>query len=71
MVTVPNRMAELRSQLEAGQPLESIDTTRLFLLQQLDMVIAGREFVEEAARRDDTETEWIKQQWGDATTPII
>lgn len=60
---IPNRLKDVRSELENGRPVSDIDWNRIGLLQTLDMVIAGREFVEEAAAREEAEDEWIRTEW--------
>ena len=52
MITTPNRIVSLRNAIESGEP---IDYHKLNLLVALDMIIAGREFMEEAVRRNE---EW-------------
>lgn len=71
MVTLPNRLRDVREAIENGQPVSSVDWGRVGFLQLLDVAIAGREFVEEAAARDEAENEWIRDQWGSKATPII
>ena len=50
MFTVPDRMREVRSKIEAGQP---VDFQRVTLLQELDMVILGRDYAKESAKRQE------------------
>ena len=50
MLFPPNRVMQARELLEKGEP---VDPKRLALLQALDLVIVGREFVEDAIRRHE------------------
>lgn len=53
MITTPNRLAQIRTALESGQ---AVDFERIAALQAMDLVIAGRQFVEEAAKfQEDTD----------------
>lgn len=49
MITVPNRVKQLRDAIERGEPVTQAKVNRLATLQVLDLVIAGREFVEQAS----------------------
>jgi len=48
MLNVPDRMREVRSKIEAGEP---VDFQRVAQLQELDTVIVGQDYAEEAAQR--------------------
>lgn len=56
MIWTPNRLAGVVEQLERGEP---VDTGRLSALQALDLVIAGREFVQAAVLQNEAEDERI------------
>lgn len=59
MITVPNRVDQLREALERGQ---SLDTRKLARLQMLDLVVAGRQFMEEAVLHQEAEDERIQAE---------
>lgn len=48
MLTVPDRLREVRSNIEAGDP---VDFRRVAQLQKLDIAILGRDYAKEAAQR--------------------
>ncbi len=58
MITTPNRLKEVVEKLEKG---ESVDYGRVATLQMFDLAMAGREFVEDAARFQEAEDERIRE----------
>lgn len=59
MIVMPNRLEQAVAQLERGEP---VDWNRLASLQSLDLVIAGRKFVEEAIQEHERADAAIEQQ---------
>lgn len=59
MITVPNRVVQLRQVIESGEP---VDTHKLATLQMLDLVVAGRQFMEEAVLHQEAEDEQIRAE---------
>ena len=60
MIQVPNRLLEARQALEADKP---VNWKRLADLQALDLVIAGRQFVEEAIRDHEAADERARAEF--------
>lgn len=58
MIMPPNRLAEAVQAIERG---ESVDWNRIALLQPLDLVLAGRKFVEEAIQSQEREDDKLEQ----------
>lgn len=63
MITVPDRIADAIAARERG---EQVDWRKLADLQALDLVRAGRQFVEEAIARDEAATDLLEQAGGSA-----
>jgi hypothetical protein len=61
MITIPDRIGDAISALERG---EQVDWRKLADLQALDLVRAGRKFVEEAIARDEAATDTLEQSAG-------
>ena len=55
MIHLPDRLSTVIADIEAGKP---VDVEKLHTLQALDLVRAGRQFVEEACQRQET---WDEQ----------
>ena len=60
MITLPNRLSEVRESLQRG---DKVDFRRLANLQALDLVIAGREFMEQAVLRQEAADAGIETEW--------
>ncbi len=58
MITIPDRIGDAISAMERG---EQVDWRKLADLQALDLVQAGRKFVEEAIARDEAATEAMER----------
>lgn len=54
MISTPNRIKQLRDAIESGEQITQTEINRLATLQPLDLVIAGREFVEQAVVEQET-----------------
>jgi hypothetical protein len=63
MITIPDRIADAIAARERG---EQVDWRKLADLQALDLVRAGRQFVEEAIARDEAATDLLEQAGGSA-----
>ena len=61
MITIPDRIADAIAARERG---EQVDWRKLADLQALDLVRAGRQFVEEAIARDEAATDLLEQAGG-------
>ncbi|MBX3450596.1 MAG: hypothetical protein KF777_13595 [Planctomycetaceae bacterium] len=66
MITRPNRLLEAVQAIEAGQP---VDWDRLAKLQTLDLVIVGRQFIEQAVIEQEQADERIRELLEDITPP--
>ena len=55
MIATLNRAAQLRDMIESGEPVSQADVNRLATLQVLDVVVAGREFVEQAIAQQESD----------------
>ncbi len=60
MVVTPNRLEQVRDDLEQGNP---VDLNKVAALQGLDIAIAGRQFAEQAANRDRKTDDNLKKQF--------
>lgn len=65
MITMPDRLGEVAKAIESG---ESFDPKRAMALQTLDLIRAGRQFAEQAVKRDEDFDEQLKQ---DITAQIL
>lgn len=61
MISTPNRLLDLLAKIESGQ---DVDWGRVAMLQSLDLVIAGRQFVEDAIRFQESENDRIDERLG-------
>lgn len=72
MITIPDRLAAITDAIERG---EAVDYRKVALLQSLDLVRAGRQFVEDAIELHEDETaatsEWLRQQNAAGALPAI
>lgn len=57
MITMPNRLVQARLLLEKGEP---VPWGKLADLQVLDLVIMGRQFVEQAIKQHEAEDEFYQ-----------
>ncbi len=58
MITMPNRLEEIVESLEQGV---TVNYEHVALLQTFDLVIAGRQFVEDASKFQEQEDERIRE----------
>ena len=61
MITVPDRIADAIAARERG---EQVDWRKLADLQALDLVRAGRQFVEQAILRDEAANDEMEKAFG-------
>lgn len=61
MITIPDRIGDAISAMERG---EQVDWRKLADLQALDLVRAGRKFVEEAILRDEAANDDLETMGG-------
>lgn len=54
MIHLPDRLSAVIADIEAGKP---VDVKKLHTLQALDLVRAGRQFVEEACVQQESDDE--------------
>ena len=72
MITIPDRLAAVADAIERG---ERVDYQKVSTLQSIDLVRAGRQFVEEAVELHENENatavEWLRRQTAaGAVSPI-
>ena len=60
MIVSPNRLLEVRQALQHG---DKVDYRKVANLQALDLVIAGRQFVEQAVLRQEAADAGIETEW--------
>lgn len=61
MITTPDRISGAIAAIEKG---EQVDWQKLADLQALDLVLAGRRFVEDAVAYNEKQTDLIEQTLG-------
>lgn len=59
MISPPNRVKQIRDAIERGEQITQTEINRLATLQPLDLVIAGREFVEQAVIEQESNDDRI------------
>lgn len=65
MITTPDRIKGLLELVESGASVEDIQTRlrQIATLQPLDLITAGRQFVEEAIKNQEAEDARIEQSF--------
>lgn len=58
MITTPNRLSAIAEKIERG---EAVDLQKVATLQAIDLVCAGRQFVEEAIRFNEEAHEDVER----------
>jgi hypothetical protein len=70
MIRIPDRLAAVAEAIEKG---EAVDYRKVAMLQTIDLVRAGRQFVEEAVEFNEQQNgaviEWLSRTVGRAVPP--